>query len=183
MTHIKKLTVSGLCVALCVVLPIVFHLIPDGGSLFSPMHIPVLLCGLSCGPVWGLACGIVGPALSSFITGMPNAAYLPPMMVELAFYGLVCGLMLRLVHTGKLGGDLYISLVTAMIIGRVAAGLAKGFIFARGAFTIGMWATGYFVGSLPGIIAHLIIVPALYFALMKAGLVKRRGKEREYEKN
>lgn len=174
MKHIKKLTVTALCTALCVVLPIAFHLIPNGGSLFSPMHIPVLLCGLSCGPLWGLACGLVGPALSSFITGMPGAAYLPPMLVELAAYGLVCGLGMHLVRTGRLYADLYISLVAAMLIGRVMAGLAKGFIFAKGAFTIGMWATSYFVGSVPGIIAHLIIVPALVIALMKAKLIEQR---------
>lgn len=178
MTHIKKLTVTALCAALCVVLPIAFHLIPEGGSLFSPMHIPVLLCGLSCGPLWGLACGIVGPALSSFLTGMPNAAYLPPMLVELAAYGIICGVMMRFVRTGRLTADLYISLVTAMLIGRVIAGLAKGFIFAKGAFTIGMWATSYFAGSVPGIIAHLIIVPALVIALMKAKLIAQR-----YEKS
>lgn len=183
MSQIKKLTVTALCAALCVVLPIAFHLIPEGGSLFSPMHIPVLLCGLACGPVWGLACGLVGPALSSFITGMPNAAYLPPMLVELAFYGLVCGLGMRIVRTGRLTADIYISLVSAMLIGRIAAGLAKGFIFARGAFTIGLWAASYFVSSVPGIIAHLIIVPVLYAALYKAGLVKRQTKEKLNEKH
>ncbi len=178
MTNIKKLSITALCIALCVVLPIIFHLIPDGGSLFSPMHIPVLLCGLACGPVWGLACGLTGPVLSGFITGMPNAAYLSPMVVELVAYGLICGVMMRFVRTGKLSADLYISLATAMLIGRVVAGLAKGFIFARGAFTIGMWATGYFAGSIPGIIAHLIIVPALFIALMKAKVIGQRYEKR-----
>ena len=169
-----KLTVTAMCLALCVVLPIAFHVIPDGGSIFSPMHIPVLICGLACGPVWGLVCGIIGPMLSSFITGMPPAAYLPPMMVELAAYGLITGAMMKIVRTGKLYPDLYISLATAMILGRVLAGLAKGFIFARGAFTIGLWATSYFLGSIPGIIVHLIVVPALTLALMKAKLIKGR---------
>ncbi len=174
MKRIKKLTVTALCVALCVALPIVFHLIPDGGSLFSPMHIPVLLCGLACGPLWGLACGLLGPALSSFVTGMPGAAYLPPMLIELAAYGFFCGAMMRIVRTGRLSADLYISLVSAMLAGRVLAGLARGFIFAKGAFSIGMWATSYFVGSAPGIIAHLIIVPALVIALIKAKLIAPR---------
>ena len=177
MSRSKKLTLTALCAALCVVLPVAFHLIPEGGSLFSPMHIPVLLCGLSCGPVWGLICGVLGPVLSSFITGMPNAAYLPPMLVELVVYGLVCGLGMGLVRTGKLTADIYISLVCAMILGRVAAGLVRGFIFARGAFTIGMWAASYFAGSVPGIVAHLILVPVLYAALLKAGLVSRREKK------
>ena len=174
MKKLKKLTVTALCLALCVVLPLAFHLIPEGGSLFSPMHIPVLICGLACGPVWGLICGVLGPVLSSFITGMPNAAYLPPMMVELAAYGLITGVMMHFVRTGRLYPDLYISLGTAMLLGRVLAGLARGFIFARGAFTIGLWASSYFVGSLPGIAAHLIIVPALTHALMKAGHIERR---------
>lgn len=174
MKNLNKLTVTALCLALCVVLPLAFHLIPEGGSLFSPMHIPVLICGLACGPVWGLICGVLGPVLSSFITGMPNAAYLPPMMVELAAYGLITGVMMHFVRTGRLYPDLYISLGTAMLLGRVLAGLARGFIFARGAFTIGLWASSYFVGSLPGIAAHLIIVPALTHALMKAGLIERR---------
>ncbi|MBR5490734.1 MAG: ECF transporter S component [Oscillospiraceae bacterium] len=169
-----KLTVTAMCLALCVVLPIAFHMIPDGGSLFSPIHIPVLICGLACGPLWGLVCGIIGPVLSSFITGMPPAAYLPPMMVELAAYGLITGGMMKIVRTGKLYPDLYISLVTAMVLGRVLAGLAKGFIFARGAFTVGLWATSYFLGSIPGIIVHLIVVPALTLALMKAKLIKGR---------
>jgi len=174
MKNLKKLTVTALCLALCVVLPIAFHIIPEGGSLFSPMHIPVLVCGLACAGAWGLVCGIIGPVLSSFITGMPNAAYLPPMMVELAAYGLITGAMMHFVRTGKLYADLYISLAAAMVLGRVLAGLAKGFIFARGAFTIGMWAASYFAGSVPGIIAHLIIVPVLCSALMKARLIDRR---------
>ena len=61
-----------------------------------------------------------------------------------------------------------------MVLGRVLAGLAKGFIFARGAFTVGLWATSYFLGSIPGIIVHLIVVPALTLALMKAKLIKGR---------
>ena len=96
------------------------------------------------------------------------------MMVELAAYGLITGVMMHFVRTGRLYPDLYISLGTAMLLGRVLAGLARGFIFARGAFTIGLWASSYFVGSLPGIAAHLIIVPALTHALMKAGLIERR---------
>lgn len=174
MSKIKTLTISALCAALCVVLPLAFHAIPDAGSVFSPMHIPVLLCGLVCGPMWGLACGLVGPALSSLITNMPPAAYLPPMLVELAVYGIVTGLMMRCVRTGRLCPDLYISLVTAMLAGRVLAGLAKALIFARGSITIAAWATSYFVTGIPGIVIQLILVPAIILALMKTGLIPNR---------
>ena len=45
---IKNMTMAAVCVALCVVLPIAFHSIPDAGSVFLPMHIPVLICGMIC---------------------------------------------------------------------------------------------------------------------------------------
>ena len=88
MSILKRALICAVCIALCVVLPMAFHSIPDAGSILSPMHIPALLCGLVCGPWFGLLCGLAGPLLSSQLTGMPMMAYLPPMMVELAVYGL-----------------------------------------------------------------------------------------------
>ncbi len=72
MSKIKKLILTGLCVAIGVVLPVALHSVPNGGSIFLPMHIPVILCGLICGPLFGLACGILTPLLSSLLTGMPR---------------------------------------------------------------------------------------------------------------
>lgn len=172
--HLYNLVTTGVCIALCVVLPFAFHVIPNGGTIFSPMHLPVLICGLICGWPYGLACGLLGPLLSSLITQMPGAAYLPPMMVELALYGLITGLMMQLVHTGKLTLDLYVSLIVAMLVGRVIAGLARGLIFAPGKFTIQAWATGYFVTSFPAIILQLILIPILYLALKRAHLMPER---------
>ena len=86
---VYKLVITAVCIALCVILPYAFHAIPNGGILFSPMHLPVLLCGIICGPLYGLLCGLAGPFLSSVLTGMPVWAYLPTMMIELAIYGLV----------------------------------------------------------------------------------------------
>ena len=88
----KKLVSCALCIALGVLLPIAFHVIPNAGSVFLPMHIPVLICGLFCGAPYGLACGIITPFISSVMTGMPPAMMLPKMIIELGVYGLVAGL-------------------------------------------------------------------------------------------
>ena len=173
MSMIKKLTLSALCTALCVVLPIAFHAIPNAGSIMLPMHIPVLLCGLVCGWQPGLLCGILGPILSSAITGMPMAAILPGMVVELAVYGCVSGLMMQFVRTGRLYLDLYISLPVAMLAGRVCSGIAKALIFAPGT-SFAAWATASFVTALPGIVIQLVILPTLIVALTRAGLISRR---------
>ena len=174
--YVRKLVVSALCVALCVVLPIAFHMIPGGGSLFSPMHIPVLLCGLVCGWPYGILCGAVGPLLSSLLTSMPLMAYLPGMMVELVAYGFVAGVLMKIVHTGQLHKDVYISLIVAMLAGRVVAGFAQALIFRVGDYGISLWLGSYFVGTWPGLIVQLILIPVIIFALEKAGLVMRGNK-------
>ena len=68
---VKRLVLAAACVALCVVLPIAFHSIPNAGQVILPMHIPVLLCGLICSWPYGFLCGLLGPLLSSLITGLP----------------------------------------------------------------------------------------------------------------
>lgn len=173
MTPVKRMTLSAVCIALCVVLPIAFHSIPDAGSVFLPMHIPVLICGMLCGWPFGFLTGLMGPLLSSILTGMPPAAYLPAMMVECATYGLVSGLMLKFVHTGKTYPDLYIALVTAMLAGRVVSGIAKALIFSPG-MAMSAWVAGSFVTALPGIVIQLVLLPSVVYSLMKAKVVPCR---------
>ena len=173
MRPIKKLTLSSVCIALCVVLPIAFHSIPDGGSVFLPMHIPVLICGMLCGWPYGLLCGLMGPLLSSLITGMPPAAVLPAMMVECGTYGAVSGLVLKFVRTGKTYLDLYTALVVAMIAGRVISGIAKALIFSPG-LALSAWVTASFVTALPGIVIQLVFLPGVVATLMKAKGIPQR---------
>ena len=132
MSTVKKSIITAVCIALCYVLPLLFHGIQGAGQIFCPMHIPVFLCGLVCGWQFGLLCGLAGPALSSALCGMPPVSILPSMMIELAVYGLIAGLMMRCVRTRHVYADLYISLIVAIIAGRVVNGLVNALIFARG---------------------------------------------------
>ena len=144
-SSVKNMTLTAVCIALCVVLPIAFHSIPDAGSVFLPMHIPVLICGMICGWPYGFICGLMGPLLSSALTGMPPIAILPAMMLECGTYGMVSGIMLKLVHTRSTYGDLYIALVTAMLAGRVMSGIAKALIFMPG-ISMTAWITAAALG-------------------------------------
>lgn len=174
MSTVKKSIITAVCIALCVVLPMAFHAIPNAGSVYLPMHIPVLLCGLICGWQYGLLCGLVGPALSTLFTGMPPVAYLPPMMVEIAVYGTLCGLLMKTVKTKNIYADLYISLIIAMLGGRIIGGVARALIFARGSYSMAIWGTSYFATGLPGIIIQAVLIPSIVFALMKARLIPER---------
>ena len=150
MSNVKKSIITAVCIALCYVIPLMFHGIQNAGNIFCPMHIPVFICGLICGWQYGLLCGIAGPALSSALSGMPPVAILPSMMVELAAYGTAAGLMMKLVRTKSTYADLYISLIVAIVCGRVLAGLAKALIFARGSYSMSAWIAGSVVTSWPG---------------------------------
>ena len=175
MSSVKKITICAACIALCVVLPPVFHMVALG-SVLSPMHIPVLLCGLVCGWPYGAFCGIAGPLCAHLINSAPPAAMLVSMVPELAVYGLACGLLMKLVRTGNLYADLYCALVPAMLLGRIAGGVARTlFMMGSGqSYTLALWVSAYLVQALPGIVLHLILVPALVVVLTKAGLIPAR---------
>ena len=178
MSSVKRSCISAVCIALCYVLPLVFHAF-GAGEVFLPMHIPVLLCGLLCGAGYGAFCGLAGPVLSCVLSGMPSATGLISMVPELCVYGLACGLVLRFVHTKNTYADLYLALVAAMLLGRVAGGVAKVLFYLSGmsgmtALSMPLLASTYFVQSIPGIVIQLIILPTLVFTLMKARLIPER---------
>lgn len=167
----KKLVIGALCTALCVALPMAFHAVGKG-SMFLPMHIPVLICGLVRGWPYGLVCGLLGPFLSSF-TGMPPLAMLPGMMVECATYGAAAGLGMQIVRTGSMYADLYISMIAAMLLGRVFYGLVNAYILMSGQ-SLAAWAAASFVTALPGILIQLIVIPTLIVTLTRAKLIPAR---------
>ena len=171
--YIRNIVYTAVCAALCIVVPMAFHSIPNAGTVFLPMHIPVLLCGLMCPWPYSLLCGLIGPLLSSVTTGMPPIAMLPSMMVECGTYGLVASLGMRFVRTKHAMADLYISMVSAMILGRVVAGLAKSLIFAPGTAPFA-WVTTSLVTGIPGILIQLVLMPTFMLALTQAKLLPQR---------
>lgn len=173
LTPVKKLVFTAACVALCLVLPMAFHSIPNAGTIFLPMHIPVLLCGLICGWPYGGVCGLIGPLISSLVTGMPPVAMLPSMMVECCAYGFVTGMLMRHLHTKHAVADLYISLVSAMVVGRAVAGFAKAWIFTPGISPFA-WVTTSLVAGIPGIVIQLILMPLVVVGLTRAKLIPTR---------
>jgi len=166
------MVIAALFIALGIVLPMAFHSIPNAGRVFLPMHIPVLLCGMICGFPYGLACGIIAPLLSSLFTGMPPVAVLPAMLCELAAYGAVSGLLMRYVRVKNLYVRTYISLIGAMIFGRVFYGILNSLIFSAGDYSMQIWLTAAFVTALPGVAIQIVVIPAIVVVLKKAKLIE-----------
>ena len=164
----KKLVYSAMCLALCLVLPFLTGQIPQVGSMLLPMHIPVLLCGFLCGGGWGAAVGVTAPLLRHMLFSMPPAPACYSMALELAVYGLVVGLLYK--RLGKGMKSIYVSLICAMVAGRLVWGVAQMAIMGLGggSFPLSAFLAGAVTGALPGILLQLVLIPLLVRALDKA---------------
>jgi len=162
-SHARFITHTALYLALAVLLPIGFHAFGMAGRIFLPMHIPVLLAGFLVGPGSGLIVGILAPGLSHMLTGMPPTYAVPLMSLELPLYGLVAVLAYN-----RLKLNVYISLIAAMIVGRIMFGLGLlilGLFMKLPYDAATFFSTGgAIVTGLPGIAVQIILVPLIVAA-------------------
>ena len=164
----KKMTLAAMFLTLAFVLPFLTGQIPQIGAMLCPMHIPVLLCGFFCGAPWGLLVGVIAPILRSVTLGMPPMFPTALCMAfELGTYGLVAGMLHKILPKKK--GYIYVSLLSAMIVGRIVWGLAMlvcmGFDVTK--FGMSAFIAGAFTTAIPGIIVQVILIPLLVIVLEK----------------
>ena len=175
------MVITAALLAIGIVLPFLTGQMQTFGKLISPLHIPVLICGLCCGWQWGLGLGIVLPIMRGLIFSMPPfPAVALPMAFELGAYGLLTGLLyplfIRLFKKKNHLPAIYTSLILAMIGGRLIGGAAKallittGLIGSKNPYTFKVFLTSYFVETGIGALIHLVIVPAVILAVEKARL-------------
>ncbi len=169
--RLRKLAFAAMCLALALVLPFLTGQIPEIGSALSPMHIPALLCGFLCGPIWGAIVGAIAPLLRHMLFVMPPLMAAIPMAFELAAYGFAAGMLYKLLP--KKIPYIYVSLIGAMVIGRIVWGIVKMFISIAQAseFTFAAFIASAITGAIPGIICHIIIIPLIVIALRRAKLL------------
>lgn len=167
----KNIVFTALCIAIGLILLRVVNMIPIAypGSVLLPMHIPVLICGFLCGWRYGMVSGLILPILASSLTSMPPLfPTAVSMSVELATYGLLTGLVYQFTN-----GKVFISLISAMIGGRIVMGLANSFLFnlADNTYSITLFISGAILTALPGIIIQLIIIPILIRSFKNASIM------------
>jgi len=153
----RKLVLTGLFVAIGIVLPQTTHLIggPSLGSILLPMHLPVFIGAMLLGPLSGLLIAIVSVVVGVSI-GMPSMLIASYMIFELAVYGLISG---YLYHNKKV--NVYVSFFIAKLAGMLTAILIIqvllnliGLSFPPVFGTLGM-----FVIGLPGVAIQIVLVP------------------------
>ena len=178
--QLLNLAFSGVFLALAYVLPFFTGQIPEIGSMLCPMHVPVLLCGFVCGAPYGLVVGFIAPLLRSLTLGMPP--FFPKavaMAFELAVYGLTSGLLYKLLPKKK--SFIYLSLLGSMVAGRIVWGIVMfGLLgFDTSAFGFSAFCASAFVNAIPGIVAQIILIPALIMILEKTKLMRPQVEEKK----
>ena len=168
MTYTKKLSLAAMFLALALVLPFLTGQIPEVGSMLCPMHIPALLCGFICGWPWGILMGFTAPILRSVLFGMPPMFPVAiSMAFELAAYGAISGALY--VRLPRKLSSIYVSLLTAMLAGRLVWGFVRLILAGLDVTKFGLAAfwTGAVTTALPGILVQLILIPVIVRALEK----------------
>ena len=183
-TDIRSYVFTAVFIFLDVAIPRVFHQFHLAGPTFLPMHIFVLLAGLLFGWRAGLIVGLFTPLVSYGISGMPPLTVLPQIVVELACYGLVAGILREKLHLHAIW-----SLLGAMIAGRLILLLTVLILSGFGAIynplgaEVSPFAAAWSVvkQGWPGILIQLMFIPFIVILLEKLlGKNKVPGVESEH---
>ena len=98
------------------VLPQLFHLIPQGGIIFAPLSFVILVGAYKFGWKTGLLAAVLSPIVNHLVFGQPEMIVLPVMVLKLVVLALVAGLVAQRFKTVTL----------PLIIGVVLISLAIG---------------------------------------------------------
>lgn len=172
--ELKKMILASLFVALGIVLPFLTGGSQELGNMFSLMHIPILLAGFILDYKYGFIVGLLTPILRSVLIGSPPLMPIAlSMMFELATYGLITGVMYKILPKKDI--NILFSLAIAMIIGRIVWGAAATIFYgiAGWEFTFKTFITAGFITAAPGIAIQLVLIPLLYTRLKETGLLEK----------
>jgi hypothetical protein len=129
---------SMVFVACNILLPQVFHLVPQGGIVFAPLSFVILAGSYKLGWKTGLLAAVASPIVNHLLTGMPAWDVLPLMTLKLVALALLAGLAAR--HFKRASLPLIVGVVLfAELLGALAELLLTGGI----ASTVQDFSVGY----------------------------------------
>ena len=144
--EVKTYLWATVFVACNLVLPQVFHLIPQGGVIFSPLSLVILAGAYKFGWKTGLLAALASPLVNHLITGMPAWEVMPVMTLKLAVLALVAGLAAQRFKTVSL------PILVGVVLVSMAIGALGEFILTGGiAATIADVTIGW-----PGLLLQVI---------------------------
>lgn len=135
---IRTYAAALLFVAGNIVLPQLFHLVPQGGVTWLPIYFFTLIGAYKYGWRVGLLTAILSPLVNSLLFGMPAVAALPAILLKSCLLAAVAGLAAR--RYGRVSLPLMLGVVLAyQVLGTLGEWAMKGdFYLAAQDFRIGI---------------------------------------------
>ena len=135
--EVKTYMWTAVFVACNLVLPQLFHLIPQGGVIFSPLSLVILAGAYKFGWKTGLLAALLSPLVNHSLTGMPAWEVLPVMTLKLAVLAMVAGLVAQRSRNVSLPLIAGVVLVSKVIGALGELALTGGIAATVADFTIG----------------------------------------------
>jgi len=128
---------AAIFVACNLVLPQVFHLIPQGGIIFAPLSLVILAGAYKFGWKTGLLAALLSPLVNHALTSMPAWEVMPVMTLKLAALAMVAGLTAQYFKAVTLPLLIGVVLVSEVIGALGELALTGGIASTIADFTIG----------------------------------------------
>lgn len=165
----RQITLASLFIALCVIVPFLFHLV-GLGMIFLPMFLPILLAGFLIDFRFAWLVGSLGPLTSSLATGMPPFF---PTAISMAAEGMVAaGVASFLFHTPK--KSLWLALPVAIVAERITRVIMILLIFPIFGLPAKEWSIVELITTLPGVVLQLILIPLVLFMFWRFKIIERK---------
>ena len=166
-SELRTYMMAAALVVCNIALPQFFHLIPQGGIIFAPLSLVILVAAYKLGWRVGLLAAIASPLVNHMLFGQPAAGVMTLMTLKLALLAVIAGLTaqhfkevsLRLIAGVVLAAEFLGGIAELALTGAIAATIAD--------FTIG-W---------PGLLLQIFGTPAILRASLPR-LLYREGKFR-----
>ena len=121
-----------------IVLPQLFHLVPQGGMTWLPIYFFTLVGAYKCGWRVGLLTAILSPLVNSAFFGMPPAAALPAILLKSTLMAIIGGYVASRFHKATIM-MLTVVVLSYQVIGTLGEWAMKGdFWLAVQDFRIGI---------------------------------------------
>lgn len=128
---------AAIFIAANMILPKLFHLIPQGGIIFAPLSFVILAGSYKLGWKTGLLAALASPIVNNLLFGAPVWGVIPVMALKLAFLALAAGLTAQYFNKVDLLLLIGVVLVAELLGGLAEWALTGGISATIADFTIG----------------------------------------------
>lgn len=137
-SEMRTYLVASLFILGNIIVPQLFHLIPQGGLIWLPIYFFTLVGAYKYGWKVGLLTAILSPAINSFLFEMPSVYGLPAILLKSTILAFTAGFFASRFNTSALW-QLMVVVLTYQFVGTLGEWFLKGdFFLAIQDFRIGI---------------------------------------------